>query len=52
MSIPSEVKTDTIPAGSVAQPRPDRINADRSPGGEVPKSSYADGRLSKPAPKA
>ncbi len=40
MSIPAEVKTDTIPAGTVAQPRPDRINSDRSPGGEVARDAY------------
>jgi hypothetical protein len=51
MSIPAEVHQSTIPAGNVAQPRPDRINADRSPGGEVARDAYKS-NLSKPAPNA
>jgi hypothetical protein len=49
MPIPSEVHQDTIPASSIAQARPsETINAQRTPGGEVERSKYADGKLSKP----
>jgi hypothetical protein len=50
MTIPANVKEHTIPPGSVAQPRPDRINNERSSGSEVPQDAYKS-NLSKPAPK-
>jgi hypothetical protein len=42
--IPSEVKTNTIPPGTSAKPRPtETINATRAAGGEVRRGEYASG---------